>query len=325
MDLNKRILIVIAWLFIIGLVQAEPVGVIGFQNGRFEIIQRFDPEDNSSSWIAIPADARYQVEVTYEVDSAGANASKPKIRTKSIPLSMIKRITRSEDQRQRIHKELIATGSSDKSLFFLVETIDGNRYETEGVHFLCPYIENKKECPYVMKNRYPDSGSRSIDDNWGPPISFINEEGRKLTFGVPSLRKYVAYKDEEYSTTVAELGQYGKNMDNARRELAKAESIREAERQKEQQRMFEEQQRILAQQNALKEIQERRQKKIIQDFRVSLKEGDTTHCGLVVEVKQNIVKVQTMIGEHWLKRSQIYPEGKMACRFINGESVKRTV
>lgn len=36
-------------------------------------------------------------------------------------------------------------------------------------------------------------------------------------------------------------------------------------------------------------------------FRQSLQPGDESHCGLVVEVKKPLVKLQTMIGEYWLR------------------------
>jgi hypothetical protein len=53
-------------------------------------------------------------------------------------------------------------------------------------------------------------------------------------------------------------------------------------------------------------------------FRQSLKVGTETHCGLVIEVRPPIVKVQTMIGERWLKVAQLYPSGRRDCRFVNG-------
>jgi hypothetical protein len=52
-------------------------------------------------------------------------------------------------------------------------------------------------------------------------------------------------------------------------------------------------------------------------FRTSLKEGDSTHCGLVIEVKKVVVKVQTIVGEHWFKINQLFPEGSADCRFVN--------
>ncbi|MES1183119.1 MAG: hypothetical protein ABUL60_04855 [Myxococcales bacterium] len=56
----------------------------------------------------------------------------------------------------------------------------------------------------------------------------------------------------------------------------------------------------------------------LQQFRRSLKVGSESHCGLVVEVRQPIAKIQTMIGERWLKTAQLYPKGAQDCRFVNG-------
>lgn len=53
-------------------------------------------------------------------------------------------------------------------------------------------------------------------------------------------------------------------------------------------------------------------------FRTTIKAGDDTHCGLVIEVKKPIVKIQTSIGERWLKINQVFPAGIAECRFING-------
>jgi hypothetical protein len=54
------------------------------------------------------------------------------------------------------------------------------------------------------------------------------------------------------------------------------------------------------------------------EFRANLTEGDASHCGLVIEVKSKVVKVQTTVGEYWLKREQLYPTGSKPCNFLNG-------
>jgi hypothetical protein len=54
------------------------------------------------------------------------------------------------------------------------------------------------------------------------------------------------------------------------------------------------------------------------EYRKSLQSGSDSHCGLVIEVKPPIAKVQTMIGEMWFKIEQIYPKGGAKCRFVNG-------
>lgn len=52
-------------------------------------------------------------------------------------------------------------------------------------------------------------------------------------------------------------------------------------------------------------------------FRKSVKVGDASHCSLVIEIKSPVVKIQTMVGERWLKREQLYAEGDAPCRFFN--------
>jgi hypothetical protein len=56
----------------------------------------------------------------------------------------------------------------------------------------------------------------------------------------------------------------------------------------------------------------------VEAFRANLSEGDDSHCGLVIEVKSKVVKVQTVSGVHWLKRKQLYPAGSKPCNFLNG-------
>ncbi len=53
-------------------------------------------------------------------------------------------------------------------------------------------------------------------------------------------------------------------------------------------------------------------------FRSSLKIGSESHCGLVVEIKAPIAKIESSIGEKWLKIDQLYPVGTNDCRFLNG-------
>ncbi|WP_420590335.1 cell envelope integrity protein TolA [Bacterioplanoides sp.] len=56
-------------------------------------------------------------------------------------------------------------------------------------------------------------------------------------------------------------------------------------------------------------------------FREQLQEGDESHCGLVVEVKSKVVMVQSVIGQVWIKRNEIYPDGEARCRFVNGRYI----
>jgi hypothetical protein len=54
-------------------------------------------------------------------------------------------------------------------------------------------------------------------------------------------------------------------------------------------------------------------------FRKKLAVGDETHCGMVIERKDPIVKIQTMAGEKWLRTNRIFPPGAHGCRFYNGQ------
>lgn len=52
-------------------------------------------------------------------------------------------------------------------------------------------------------------------------------------------------------------------------------------------------------------------------LRAKIKAGDETHCGMVIEFKKPLVKVQTMVGERWFRLEQIYPSKGAPCRFFN--------
>lgn len=53
------------------------------------------------------------------------------------------------------------------------------------------------------------------------------------------------------------------------------------------------------------------------DFRRKLRSGDDSHCGLVIERKGNIALVETIIGQKWLKISQLHQPGARSCTFFN--------
>ncbi|QJR82141.1 hypothetical protein CA267_015980 [Alteromonas pelagimontana] len=52
-------------------------------------------------------------------------------------------------------------------------------------------------------------------------------------------------------------------------------------------------------------------------FREQLEEGDDSHCGLVVLVKDKVVQIETMIGLKYIKREQVFPHGFEECTFVN--------
>ncbi len=70
-----------------------------------------------------------------------------------------------------------------------------------------------------------------------------------------------------------------------------------------------------------REKKQRRIAKMTQEFdqfRKNIKQGDDSHCGLVVKVDGAVVLVQSMIGPHWLKLDEIYPANRARCGFSNG-------
>lgn len=74
---------------------------------------------------------------------------------------------------------------------------------------------------------------------------------------------------------------------------------------------------VKAKTTELKE-QELQSKKKSQAFRAKLKVSDDTHCGMVIEIKKPLIKIQTMVGDKWFRPDQVYPPGEAGCRFVNG-------
>lgn len=64
-----------------------------------------------------------------------------------------------------------------------------------------------------------------------------------------------------------------------------------------------------------------KEKQRVMAFRKSLKEGEETNCGPVIELKPNLVKVAHAVSnygnEHWIKRDQLFPSS-YDCSFYNG-------
>lgn len=54
-------------------------------------------------------------------------------------------------------------------------------------------------------------------------------------------------------------------------------------------------------------------------WRKTITPGTDTHCGMAIEVKPPLLKVQTPVGEKWFKTGQLYPPREKQCVFKNGE------
>jgi len=58
-------------------------------------------------------------------------------------------------------------------------------------------------------------------------------------------------------------------------------------------------------------------RKITTEFRSKVKLGDESHCGMIIDLRQPLIKVQTKVGEKWFRLEQIYPVGGAPCTFLN--------
>ena len=76
--------------------------------------------------------------------------------------------------------------------------------------------------------------------------------------------------------------------------------------------------RVEQQRNAewLKAKQEKALKTAI-GFRKGLRVGDDSNCGMIIDIKPPIIKIQTQIGEKWIRLDQVYPPST-GCQFFNG-------
>ena len=57
-------------------------------------------------------------------------------------------------------------------------------------------------------------------------------------------------------------------------------------------------------------------------FREGISLGTETHCGMVVQMRESLVEVQTIEGQRWFRLNQLYPPAMMGCRFFNGQYVE---
>lgn len=96
----------------------------------------------------------------------------------------------------------------------------------------------------------------------------------------------------------------------------KEQQLREAEAERERVREASEKEQQRQQEaGAAREKAQTRQ--TIVTFRKSLGIGQETHCGMIVGTNKSLIKVQTMIGEHWFRTEQLYPPRFAPCSFTN--------
>jgi hypothetical protein len=129
-----------------------------------------------------------------------------------------------------------------------------------------------------------------------------------------------ASSSEQWRSFVATYGNNDPDqlIPGAKEKLEIAE-IQEEKARKQKAEQQEEQRRKQAKEEADRQAQEQRQ---LAAFRKTLRDGDETNCGPVIEVKGKLVKISFAVAnygnEHWIRVAEIFPNG-YNCRFYNGE------
>lgn len=152
---------------------------------------------------------------------------------------------------------------------------------------------------YLLKNK--DEIQREARESF---VIKLNEEFESEYIGLRNIylkrnfyNKYIKYEDKlNNQSKLRKVEKFIIDYDETQSNLAKK---RERARQEKE---YENKQRFIAQ---------------ITSYRESLKEGQDSHCGLVIEVKKVVVSVQTMIGLIYIKRNQLYPPRMAECKFVN--------
>ena len=84
------------------------------------------------------------------------------------------------------------------------------------------------------------------------------------------------------------------------------------------------QEKLAAQRAKEEAAQRKKEQRQVSSFRKSIKEGDDSNCGPVLEVKSKLIKVAFPVesygNEHWVKRNEIFPAGYQ-CQFVNGQYI----
>ena len=143
--------------------------------------------------------------------------------------------------------------------------------------------------------------------------TFECEKEEKVIWGASIKNSGRNYADRESpitSTTISIRPYSAEDMQTQKR--ARESYAQERERQQaaefrriEESRRAAEQRRIRIEQEAV-------------DLRNSIALGVDTHCGMVVQIREDLVEIQTVEGLHWFRTEQVYPPGTLECRFLNG-------
>jgi Protein of unknown function (DUF1566) len=145
-------------------------------------------------------------------------------------------------------------------------------------------------------------------------LEFVQE---KADWIASSERQRAAEETRQKELTQWRAAEDVHQKESAQQRAVEMERQRIAEEAEERQRLIEQ-----AQERKRLEREQVQERKKLAAFRKSLRDGDDTNCGPVIEVKGKLVKVAFAVAnygnEHWVKREQILSPD-YDCRFVNGQ------
>lgn len=208
-----------------------------------------------------------------------------------------------------------------RQFYTIVKDAGGRWRHQEGADLRDPNVEELWLDPklrwigMVVKDNLVCAG-QGIDVKWRATVGYTICNSN-FARAVPEERLYRVTADEyAFVEAAKQAGLFAKAEALGAKEEA---AIRE--KQKQEQAAQADFERAQAMVRATREQQRAQERAAIvadaERMRAKLAVGDETHCGMVIEVKRPIVKIQTMIGEKWLRLDQVFPAGRAPCRFVN--------
>lgn len=173
---------------------------------------------------------------------------------------------------------------------------NSDRSETEVIREI--HVDDEQAWKDKPNNRLVDFRTIATSTSIPQLSTFISERGNdapeKLVVNAKVvLANLIAERDKEVARAKAEAIQ-----------KARLEAKEDAARKKSEE---------------VKKATEHRQ---LSSFRKSLRDGDETNCGPIIEVKGKLVKISFPVAnygnEHWIHRDEILPAG-YGCHFVNGQ------
>lgn len=167
-----------------------------------------------------------------------------------------------------------------------------------------------------------ERGDWCSDISTGNPIYYlkVNESSRKCagknTISVRVIEKpdntpmysWVSYATSRLKYKVQSLSEIREEENN---KFAKEKSFYNE--------IAEKNKRRIAEQAIHNKIKSDRQFSFMQEIAL----GTNTHCGMVIQIRGDVVEVQTHLGTKWFRKSQLHSPGMEKCKFLNGQYVER--